>query len=49
MKQTGARYLKTRRELLNDKQVVCVQHYRTESEFMRVSDRVVKRIRKGSK
>jgi len=45
MKRTtsGAKYLKSERAGLQDKEPVCIQHYMRTSELVRVSDNVVKR------
>lgn len=40
---TGAKFIKSERAALQDKETVCIQHYMRTSELVRVSANVVKR------
>ena len=44
---TGAKFIKSQRIALQDKEPVCIQHYMRTSELVRVSDNVVKRLKGG--
>ena len=44
---TGAKFIKSQRIALQDKEVICVQHYMRTSELVRVSDNVVKRSKEN--
>jgi hypothetical protein len=43
--QTGARYIKREREALRDKEEVCTYHVKRESDLIRISKNVVKRVK----
>ena len=43
--QTGARYIKRQREENREKEIVCTQHVKRESELVRISNNVVRRKR----
>ena len=42
-KQTGARYIKRQRQEIRDKEEVCTQHIKRESELERLPSGAVKR------
>jgi hypothetical protein len=43
--QTGARYIKREREANRDKEEVCTYHIKRESNLIRISKNVVKRVK----